>query len=55
MNPTKMSWHFPRPHSSFRDIKIKADLSYYATKADVKKAKCDDTASFAKKGWFSYL
>ena len=34
-----MSQYFPKPYEPFRGhIKVKVDLSYYATKADLKNA-----------------
>ena len=45
-----MSKYFPKPFKSFRgDIKIKVDLSNYATKADIKNIAHVDTSNFALK------
>ena len=46
-----MSQYFPKPFSShFGDsIKVKIDLSNYATKADIKNISHVDTSSFALK------
>ena len=42
-----MSQYFPKP---FREnINVKVDLSYYATKADIKNITHVDTSSFALK------
>ena len=46
----KMSQFFPKPYEPFRgDINVKAELSDYATKADVKNISHVDTSSFALK------
>ena len=46
----KMSQYFPKPYEPFGgDINVKADLSNYATKADVKNILHVDTSSFALK------
>ena len=45
-----MSQYFPKRYESFgRDIKVKVDLSNYATKADIKNISHVDTSSFALK------
>ena len=45
-----MSEYFPKPFKNFRgDIKIKVDLSNYATKADIKNITHVDTSNFALK------
>ena len=45
-----MSQYFPKPYEPFcGDIKIKVDLSNYATKADIKNISHVDTSSFALK------
>ena len=45
-----MSQYFPKPYEPFGgDINVKADLSNYATKADVKNILHVDTSSFALK------
>ena len=45
-----MSQYFPKPYEPFGgDIKVKVDLSNYATKADIKKILHVDTSSFALK------
>ena len=45
-----MSQYFPKPYEPFgRDIKVKVDLSNYATKADIKNISHIDTPSFALK------
>ena len=47
----KMSQYFPKPFNShFGDsIKVKTDLSNYATKTDIKNTSHVDTTSFALK------
>ena len=46
----KMSWYFPKPYEPFRgNINVKVDLSNYATKADLKKAKGIDASNLALK------
>ena len=47
----KMSQYFPKPFNShFGDsVKVKIDLSNYATKADIKNISHVDTSSFALK------
>ena len=43
-----MSKYYPKPYKHFRRvIKVKLDLSSYATKADVKNISHVDTSSFA--------
>ena len=45
-----MSQYFQKPYEPFgRDIKVKVDLSNYATKADIKNISHVDTSSFALK------
>ena len=45
-----MSQYFPKPYAAFSgDIKVKVDLSNYATKADIKYISHVDTSSFALK------
>ena len=45
-----MSQYFPKPYGAFSgDINVKADLSNYATKADIKNISHVDTSSFALK------
>ena len=45
-----MSQYFPKPYEAFSgDIKVKVDLSNYATKADIKNISHVDTSSFALK------
>ena len=46
----KMSQYFPKPFSNFRwNINIKADLSNYVTKSDIKNISHFDTSSFVLK------
>ena len=46
----KISQYFPKPYETFSgDIKVKVDLSNYATKTDVKNISHVDTSSFALK------
>ena len=46
----KMSQYFEKPYEPFGgDIKVKVDLSNYATKADIKNISHVDTSSFALK------
>ena len=46
----KMSQYFPKPYEPLGgDINVKADLSNYATKSDVKNITRFDTSSFALK------
>ena len=45
-----MSQYFPKPYEPFGgDINVKADLSNYATKADIKNISHVNTSSFAFK------
>ena len=45
-----MSQYFPKPYKPFSvDINVKVDLSYYATKTDIKNISHVDTSSFALK------
>ena len=45
-----MSQYFPKPFKSFgENIKVKVDLSNYATKTDLKNARHVDTSSFVLK------
>ena len=45
-----MSQYFPKPFRSFGgNIKVKVDLSNYATKADIKNITRVDTSNFALK------
>ena len=49
-----MSQYFPKPFRNFGEsINVKADLSNYATKPDVKNVTNFDTSSFALKNNFS--
>ena len=51
-----MSKYYPKPYKQFRRvIKVKLDLSSYATKADVKNISHVDTSSFALKSNLSSL
>ena len=51
-----MSQYFPKPHEPFGgDINVKADLSNYATKADIKNISHVDTSSFALKSSLASL
>ena len=50
-----MSEYFPKPHSHEENIKVKIDLSNYATKEDVKNITHVDTSSFALKANLSSL
>ena len=46
----KMSQYFPKPYEPFGgDINVRADLSNYATKTDIKNISHVDTSSFALK------
>ena len=46
----KMSQFFPKPYDRFgKNIKFKLDLSYYATKADIKGATGIDLSNLALK------
>ena len=43
-----MSQYFPKPYEPFGgDINVKADLSNYATKANIKNISLVDTSNFA--------
>ena len=45
-----MSKYYPKPYKQFgRGIKVKRDLSNYATTADIKNISHDDTSSFVLK------
>ena len=44
-----MSEYFPEPNTSGGRVKVKLDLSNYASKADLKNATDVDTSHFAKK------
>ena len=44
-----MSEYFPKPSSHKENIKIKIDLTNYATKADIKNITHVDTSNFALK------
>ena len=45
-----MSQYFPKPYEPFGgDINVKADLSNYATKADLKNVTGIDTSKFSNK------
>ena len=45
-----MSQYFPKPYEPFcGDIKVKVDVSNYATKADIKSISHVDTSSFSLK------
>ena len=44
-----MSEYFPKPQSHEENIKVKIDLSNYATKEDIKNITHVDTSSFALK------
>ena len=51
-----MSQYFPKPFRSFRgNIKVKDDLSNYATKTDLKNVTHVDTSNFALKTNLSSL
>ena len=43
-----MSEYFPKPNSLGANVKVKLDLSNYATKTDSKKATGVDTSKFPK-------
>ena len=51
----KMSEYFPKPSSHEENIKIKIDLTNYATKEDIKNITHVDTSSFALKTNLSSL
>ena len=44
-----MGEYFPKPKSTVANVKVKLDLSNYATKSDLKAATGADTSNFAKK------
>ena len=44
-----MSRYFPKPPSDCKNIKVKVDLSNYATKADIKDITHVDTSCLASK------
>ena len=48
-----MSEYFPKPSSHEENIKVKTNLSNYATKADIKNITHADTSNFALKIFFS--
>ena len=50
-----MSEYFPKPQSREENIKVKIDLSNYATKEDIKNITHVDTSSFALKTNLSSL
>ena len=50
-----MSEYFPKPFSDHENIKVKVDLSDYATKADIKNIPHVDTSNFALKTNLSTL
>ena len=50
-----MSEYFPKPFRSRENIKIKVDLSNYATKADIKDITHVDTSSFALKTYLASI
>ena len=51
-----MSQYFPKPYKPFSgDINVKADLSNYATKADIRNISHVDTSSFALKTYLANL
>ena len=50
-----MSEYFPKPQSHEENIKVKIDLSNYATKEDIKNITHVDTSSFALKTNLSSL
>ena len=50
-----MSEYFPKPQSHEENIKVKIDLSNYATKADIKNITHVDTSGFALKTNLSNL
>ena len=50
-----MSEYFPKPSSHEENIKVKIDLSNYATKEDIKNITHVDTSSFALKTNLSSL
>ena len=44
-----MSEYFPKPKSLEENVRVKLNLSNYATKADLKNVTGVDTSTFAKK------
>ena len=44
-----MNKYFPKPPSDCENIKIKVDISNYATKADINNITHEDTSNFALK------
>ena len=50
-----MSKYFPKPPSDCKNIKIKVDLSNYATKTDIKDITHVDTSNFALKTNLAHL
>ena len=50
-----MSKYFPKPSSHEENIKVKIDLTNYATKADIKNITNLDTSNFALKTNLSIL
>ena len=44
-----MSEYFPKPPSDYKNIKVKIDLTNYATKKDIKDIAHVDTSNFALK------
>ena len=50
-----MSKYFPKPQSHQKNIKVKIDLSNYATKEDINNITHEDTSSFALKTNLSSL
>ena len=44
-----MSVHFPKPKSLGANVKVELDLSDYATKVNLERAKCIDTLDFDRK------
>ena len=52
----KMSQYFPKPYEPFGgDVIVKADLSNYVTKSDIKNVSHVDSSSFALKTNLTYL
>ena len=45
----KMSEYFPKPPSDYKNIKVKIDLTNYATKKDINDITHVDTSNFALK------
>ena len=48
-----MSQYFPTPLSDYKNIKVKIDLTNYATKKDINDITHVDTSNFALKNKFS--